>query len=1004
MRLHRLAITAFGPFSGTEEIDFDALSDAGLFLIHGQTGAGKTSVLDAVCFALYGQVAGVRNKVKGLRSDHAPADLGPEVVLEATLRGRRFRITRSPEWERPKLRGTGTTRQNAKVTIEEYDRAGWSALSTRLGEADHLIESLLGMSASQFCQVAMLPQGDFAAFLRAGAEERRKVLEKLFATEIFAQVEKWLEDRRAATRREAEALATAAESTAAEIAGATGMSRPDGPHPGLVPAPRTGEQAGTLDLLVPWATELGGHLADIQASAACLLGEAEAVLARVRAASETAHALAARQREHAGARSRLAVLTERAAERRELAARLEAAQRADRVVPLIRAARARLARADEARGVAAGARAAAGTLVPPDAAEDVLAKAERARRDEAAALESLRGDTVRLAEVTTGVVAALRLCTRLRADEERFAAALTELPGRVDGLQAELSEVRLRAAARPGAVTVADDLARRLGEARKRDGYLAALATAQETHRSAVDRAQDRRDELQGLRQARLDGMAAVLAGELVDGEPCLVCGSQVHPAPAGGLGAVPDEADLARAEAAYERAQAHREEALGQVSGLREKLVAAREQVGDRAVPVLAAELAAAEAELNDIDAVAARADGLAAELRTAEDELTRARDGREIAVRELAEAVARHGDLTAEELRLGKRLDEARGDDPTLAARIDRLTGEAVLLQAAAQAARRAEEAAAELSKARGEAGRAAEAEGFGSLEEASAALPAEAERAAMAVRARVLDDEEAAVRERLADPDLAAAAGLPAPDLELLRQELAGAEAAHTAAATATDRAGKRVERLSGLSVELTSRVDAWRPAARRYAVAASLAGLAGGQSARNRLGMRLSAYVLAARLEQVVDAANERLARMSGGRYALLHTVDKAAGDRRGGSGGLGLRMVDGWTGQERDPVTLSGGESFITSLSLALGLSDIVTTENGGAEIGTLFVDEGFGTLDEETLDEVMGVLDGLRDGGRVVGIVSHVTELRTRVPAQLRIHKERDGSRVNVTV
>jgi DNA repair protein SbcC/Rad50 len=195
-----------------------------------------------------------------------------------------------------------------------------------------------------------------------------------------------------------------------------------------------------------------------------------------------------------------------------------------------------------------------------------------------------------------------------------------------------------------------------------------------------------------------------------------------------------------------------------------------------------------------------------------------------------------------------------------------------------------------------------------------------------------------------------------------------------------------------------------VDAWRPAARRYAVAASLAGLAGGQSVRNRLSMRLSAYVLAARLEQVVDAANERLARMSSGRYALLHTVDKAAGDRRGGSGGLGLRMVDGWTGQERDPVTLSGGESFITSLSLALGLSDIVTTENGGAEIGTLFVDEGFGTLDEETLDEVMGVLDGLRDGGRAVGIVSHVTELRTRIPAQLRIHKERAGSRVSVTI
>ncbi|HEX2316268.1 MAG TPA: SMC family ATPase, partial [Thermomonospora sp.] len=161
------------------------------------------------------------------------------------------------------------------------------------------------------------------------------------------------------------------------------------------------------------------------------------------------------------------------------------------------------------------------------------------------------------------------------------------------------------------------------------------------------------------------------------------------------------------------------------------------------------------------------------------------------------------------------------------------------------------------------------------------------------------------------------------------------------------------------------------------------------------------------VLAARLVQVVDAANVRLARMSAGRYALEHTADRAAADgaRRGAVGGLGLRVADAWTGRTRDPATLSGGESFITSLALALGLADVVTAESGtGAEIGTLFVDEGFGTLDEDTLDEVMDVLDGLRDGGRAVGIVSHVAELRSRIPAQLRVRKERTGSTAAVTV
>ncbi|WP_131732974.1 AAA family ATPase, partial [Actinomadura formosensis] len=207
-----------------------------------------------------------------------------------------------------------------------------------------------------------------------------------------------------------------------------------------------------------------------------------------------------------------------------------------------------------------------------------------------------------------------------------------------------------------------------------------------------------------------------------------------------------------------------------------------------------------------------------------------------------------------------------------------------------------------------------------------------------------------------------------------------------------------------RLAELRGHLAAAVGAWRPAAGRHAVAERLAGLTSGKHAANRHAMSLSAYVLAARLEQVVAAANERLSRMSGGRYALVHTTDKAAGDRTKGAGGLGLRVADAWTGLERDPVTLSGGESFITSLSLALGLADVVTAEAGGTEIGTLFVDEGFGTLDEETLDEVMDVLDGLRDGGRAVGIVSHVAELRARIPAQLRVTKNRAGSTATIVV
>jgi exonuclease SbcC len=180
---------------------------------------------------------------------------------------------------------------------------------------------------------------------------------------------------------------------------------------------------------------------------------------------------------------------------------------------------------------------------------------------------------------------------------------------------------------------------------------------------------------------------------------------------------------------------------------------------------------------------------------------------------------------------------------------------------------------------------------------------------------------------------------------------------------------------------------------------FAVASSMASLTEGKSADNRLQMRLSAYVLAARLGQVVDAANERLGSMSDGRYALEHSARRGAGERRGG---LSLLVRDEWTGESRDPATLSGGETFVASLALALGLADVVTGEAGGSEVDTLFVDEGFGALDPETLDDVMNTLDELRSGGRVVGVVSHVPEMRTRVPAQLQVVKQRSGSTVTL--
>ncbi len=204
MRLHSLSVTAFGPFADTVEVDFDTLSDAGLFLLCGATGAGKSSVLDAVCFALYGEVPGDRSSAKRLRCDNAVPGLAPRVFLDVTLGERRFHLTRSPAWQRPKKRGSGTTPQQASVLLQEIVDDEPRHLTSRLDEAGHLIGGLLGMNLSQFTQVVLLPQGRFQDFLRAKSDDRHKLLQKLFRTRRFDDIERWLHDRRIALRRQSD--------------------------------------------------------------------------------------------------------------------------------------------------------------------------------------------------------------------------------------------------------------------------------------------------------------------------------------------------------------------------------------------------------------------------------------------------------------------------------------------------------------------------------------------------------------------------------------------------------------------------------------------------------------------------------------------------------------------------------------------------------------------------------------------------------------------------------
>ena len=227
MRLHELSITAFGPFVDTVHVDFDELAAGGLFLLTGDTGSGKTSVLDAVCFALYGEVPGDRHTARHLRSDQAAPQTEPLVVLRLSVGGRTFRFTRSPAWERPKRRGSGTTRVQAHVVVEELRSGEWIALTNRLDEAGQLVTGLLGMTCTQFTQVAMLPQGRFQAFLRASSTERHAVLQRLFRTRRFEEVERWLVERRVELRRRCQTHHDVAAGVVNRLQEAAGVGVPD---------------------------------------------------------------------------------------------------------------------------------------------------------------------------------------------------------------------------------------------------------------------------------------------------------------------------------------------------------------------------------------------------------------------------------------------------------------------------------------------------------------------------------------------------------------------------------------------------------------------------------------------------------------------------------------------------------------------------------------------------------------------------------------------------------
>ncbi|KRE99220.1 hypothetical protein ASG88_15990 [Nocardioides sp. Soil777] len=988
MRLHSLEVTAFGPFADTVAIDFDALSASGLFLLSGATGAGKSSILDAVCFALYGDVPGDRAAAKRLRCDQAAPGVAPAVGLEVTLSGRRWRIERSPAWQRPKKRGTGITTEQASVHLAERVDGQWVTRSTRLDEAGHLMTRLVGMNLPQFCQVAMLPQGRFQAFLRARSEERHALLQQVFRTGRFDQVERWLREHRVSVRRTSEQHATTVAALVSRISETAGRPVPDDEAP----------PAG----LHTW---LDGVQAGARASAySAALGVAVADDTSDRASRRLSDAEQVRDLQAAHAEA-AAVVAGHDAEAHEAArTRVERAQRAAGLIglddTLVEAEALRdAARREAARTLAAWTALAGPPTVGPEAGDDPI----RALADSAAALqraEALRPDAERLHEVR-------RLCDEVGSLVGQVEVDLAAAVSRADALPQQLAQLRADLRTAEEAVVLLPGAAARVEQVRaRRDAARDRAALAPVLRRAVADRDAARtevtalKERWLEIREARLDGMAAELASQIAVGASCPVCGSCEHPALAVSAHGSPDAAGERAARKGVDDAETVVVALDDRVRHLESQHAALVALTGSEQPGSLDEELAEAIDLHNEVAAAAARADVLRASVTGAETETRAVRAEIDTHEQRLAGLTSRLELHRAERDRLTTRVHAVLDGtgQPTLSAllellirRHDRL-GEACAAHEELRFAER-DRLAAERALADA-AGRA----GFTDVDDYRDALLGDPEVEGLVHRLDAAESRVAKAREVLDDPAHAAAARRPVPDLVAARRrvEVAGsdARAAHAQLEVAT----RRVTRLGALGDDLQAALDAWAPVRDDLDLATHLSAFVEGKAADNTLQMRLSAYVLAHRLSQVVAAANERLARMSDQRYSLEHTGRRGAGETRGG---LSLLVRDDWSGESRDPATLSGGETFVVSLALALGLADVITQEAGGADLDTLFVDEGFGSLDAETLDDVMDTLDGLRDGGRVVGVVSHVAEMRDRIPTQLRVHKHRQrGSTV----
>ncbi|MCS6547855.1 SMC family ATPase [Curtobacterium flaccumfaciens pv. flaccumfaciens] len=996
MYLHRLELRAIGPYPDLVTIDFAALAASGVFLLEGPTGSGKSTIIDAVVFALYGGLAGSDASSDRLHSQHADPAVEPFVELVFETGAGTYRVRRTPQYDRPKQRGTGTVKQQASVQLFRLaaptDVAG-EPMSSRIPEVGVEIARIVGLDRAQFLQTVVLPQGEFARFLRSPGEDRRKLLQSLFGTQVYDRTADELAARRRAVQAEVEGADDRVREALARFAQAADLADAD---ESVVP--------GTVASLRATADAAGAARTAAAAAATAATEHERSVTARA-AALERRAALLRRQ----------ALLDDDAPAIEQARAAVAAAERAARVAAVADGLDAATVRADDTA-------AAAARLREQHALGAVDAQQVARRRDSLTdALSDVRHLVAVEAEADTrrtAIAGATATASRLTDDLAALDTALEARP---------TERARIVEAARTASTTAADADAAAHEVARvqslradlaARDRAEQRVAGAERIVADARRRATEALDAERSLRERRIAGLAGELGAALTPGDPCPVCGSTAHPSVAAPQDDHPTIQAVESAGDATRTADQQLADAAADLAVERAEHLRLTDVVGTVDTVALDAMAVAAD------ERVRAAHDAAALVLehereRTAHDTATRAleRERNDLDARRtvLASTAASDAERLEADLRsvheaidrLAALLDSGDGSSPvSLRAVVDELDGRLTVLRAVAEADDRAAAAARARDERSAEVARVLDEQGFPDVDAARAGLldPDTVARFRSSISAA--EAERAVVRAGLDDPAVVQAADddpeqldVPAAQAERVRATAELDEATRLAVTAA-----HRAEAVEQCATEVDRTVRARQETSARSRAVVRLADVANGVTSVNPTGITLGTYVLMRRFEDVVAAANDRLRGMLAGRFTLETSDERESGSRARRTG-LALAVHDHTTDTVRDPRSLSGGETFTVSLCLALGLADVVQAEAGGVSLGTLFVDEGFGTLDPETLDDVIGQLSRLTAGGRQVGIVSHVEELKQRIPERIAVRRTpAGGSHVTTTV